>query len=126
MNILVNRNSSVGATKALQEAGQRIDRGECVVIFPEGTIPKTAPKMKPFKNGAFRLAIEKQVPIVPVTFTANWKLLQGSVFLKGKAGPGITKAIIHEPVYTKGLLADDVVELKNKVYRIIESGLEKN
>ncbi|RMG82634.1 MAG: 1-acyl-sn-glycerol-3-phosphate acyltransferase [Bacteroidetes bacterium] len=126
MNILVNRKNPVGATKALQEAGERLDRGECVVIFPEGTIPKTAPKMKAFKNGAFRLAVEKQVPIVPVTFTGNWKLLQGSVFLKGKAGPGITKAIVHSPVSTKGLSEEDIVPLKNKVYQIIASGLEKS
>ncbi|MBK7084896.1 MAG: 1-acyl-sn-glycerol-3-phosphate acyltransferase [Flavobacteriales bacterium] len=47
-----------------------------MVLFPEGTIPLTVPRMKHFKDGALRLAIEKQVPIVPVTFLNHWRLFR--------------------------------------------------
>jgi 1-acyl-sn-glycerol-3-phosphate acyltransferase len=120
MNILVDRSSKVGSHKAFKKVGEEIDKGHSVVIFPEGTIPHHAPYLKqPFKNGAFRLAIEKQVPIVPVTFLHNWKRLQGSKLYKGKAGPGYTKVIIHEKIETKGMTDDDLVNLREKVFNII-------
>src|SRR5688500_15613146 len=62
MNILVDRKSKISAHRAFIRAGKELERKHSVVIFPEGTIPPNTPKLKVFKNGAFRLAIEKQVP----------------------------------------------------------------
>ena len=125
MNILVDRDKKIASHKALEDAKNMIDKGHNVVIFPEGTIPHHAPLIKGFKNGAFKLAIEKQVPVVPMTFVTNWKRLQGTVMLKGKAGPGISKAVIHEPIETKGMTEKDVVLLRSKVKEVIEQPLQK-
>lgn len=65
MNIAVNRGSHVEAAKAFRRAANALDRGTSLALFPEGTIPVFTPRLKPFKDGAFKLAIEKQVPIVP-------------------------------------------------------------
>ena len=124
MNISVDRKSKKGSHAAFLRACEEVDKGNSIVIFPEATIPNCAPRLAPFKNGAFKLAIEKQIPIVPVTFTANWKRIQGSVLLKGKAGPGITKAIIHEPISTKGLTLDDLLSLKQQTFDTINEPLK--
>ena len=78
--------------------------------------------MLPFKDGAFSLAIEYQVPIVPVTFIDNWKVFYKS---DGKefATPGFVRAVVHEPIETTGLTKNDVPMLREKVFNIINFAL---
>jgi 1-acyl-sn-glycerol-3-phosphate acyltransferase len=71
-----------------------------------------------FKNGPFRLAIEKQVPIVPVTILNNWILLPDN-YWRRIGRPGMASVIIHDPVETKGMTEADVDDLKTRVYKII-------
>jgi 1-acyl-sn-glycerol-3-phosphate acyltransferase len=79
--------------------------------------------MKSFKDGAFRLAIEKQVPIVPVTFVDHWRLFGEPLELFARARPGRARAVLHPPVPTSGMSLDDVVALRHRVYDIIEAPL---
>lgn len=123
MNILVDRDSMTGARNAFFKASEDIAKGHSIVIFPEAAIPHFAPRLKRFKNGAFKLAIDKQIPIVPVTFTTNWKLLQGTVLLKGRAGPGISRCIIHKPIECKGMDENEMAALRTRVRDIIEKPL---
>lgn len=123
MNIAVNRGSRVEAAKAFRKAAKALDRGTSLAIFPEGTIPAFTPRMKPFKDGAFRLAIEKQVPIVPITFRDHWRLFGEPVELHGRARPGVARAVVHPPISTAGLTMDDLVALRARVYRTIEEPL---
>ena len=125
MNITVDRASRTGSHKAFKRAAADIQKGHSVVIFPEGTISTIVPKLRPFKNGAFKLAIEQQVPIVPVTFVNNWERLEGHGLFDGKAGPGIAHVIIHEPIATKGMSDDDVSLLRAKVREIIDQPLKE-
>jgi len=122
MNIPVKRTNKIDAHKALEAAANEIDKGRSMVIFPEGTIPKSD-KLLPFKNGAFKLAIEKQVPIVPIVNINNNKLLQNGGFFKSNGRPGIAKIIILEPIKTKGLTDHDLDELKRKTQHLIENTL---
>lgn len=123
MNIAVNRGNKVEAAKAFRKAAQAIDRGTSIAIFPEGTIPDYTPRMKPFKDGAFKLAIEKQVPIVPVTFIDHWRLFGEPLELFARARPGIARAVIHDAVPTNGLSEPDLPMLRKRVYEIIEAPL---
>lgn len=123
MNILVDRNTKTGSFKALKRMSHEIEIGNPIVIFPEGTISQEAPKLAPFKSGAFAIAIQKQVPILPVTFVTNWKLLQRSGFWKGKAGPGIAEVVIHKPIMTTGLNKKDINQLQMQVQTIINGPL---
>lgn len=126
MNILVDRENRMAAHKALEQAKEQIDKGHNVVVFPEGGIPNnSAPKMRGFKNGAFKMAIEKQVPIVPMTYQTNWKLLDGTRSLTGSARPGICKVIIHPAIDTKGMTLDDLPELRSKTRTAIAGPLEQ-
>jgi 1-acyl-sn-glycerol-3-phosphate acyltransferase len=102
-----------------------LQKGQSVFLYPEGTI-SSAGKLRGFKNGAFKLAIEQQVPIVPITFLNNWKLLQNGGFFKSHGRPGISRVIIHEPISTTGMTEDDLVSLRSKVHEIISNDLMQN
>ncbi|MBK8499879.1 MAG: 1-acyl-sn-glycerol-3-phosphate acyltransferase [Flavobacteriales bacterium] len=123
MNIAVNRGNKMEAAKAFRKAAQAIDRGTSIAIFPEGTIPVHTPRMKPFKDGAFKLAIEKQVPIVPISFLDHWRYFGEPLEIMARARPGVARAIVHEPVSTAGLTEADLVDLRARIYRIIEEPL---
>lgn len=123
MHIAVNRGNRAEAARALMEAGRAIDRGVSVSIFPEATIPKSAPCMKGFKDGAFRLAIEKQVPIVPITFLDNWRLLGDPERLLSRGHPGFARAVVHPQVPTTGMAISDIDTLRRHVFDIIEAPL---
>jgi 1-acyl-sn-glycerol-3-phosphate acyltransferase len=124
MNVLVDRKSTTGSHRAFLRIAAEIDKGHNVAIFPEGTIAPKAPQMLPFKNGPFKLAIEKQVPIVPVTFINNWNLLEDKAFWKSRCRPGVASIIIHEPISTKGMTEEDLLSLKSKVFDVINEPLK--
>ncbi|MCB9174551.1 MAG: 1-acyl-sn-glycerol-3-phosphate acyltransferase [Flavobacteriales bacterium] len=126
MNIGVNRKSATSGKLALERCGRELDKGNSVVLFPEGTIPKSCPELGKFKLGAFKLAIEKQIPVVPITFLSNYRRLEMSGLFSGKAGPGMAKAIIHEPIPTVGLTEADLIPLSEKVFDIINKEVEKH
>jgi 1-acyl-sn-glycerol-3-phosphate acyltransferase len=104
------------------ESFKRIDQKESIVIFPEGTIGKHPPAMLEFKEGAFKMAIEKQIPIVPVTIVNNWLILRddGQWLCQWKP----YKAVVHEPIETKGMTSADIGDLKLKTRAIIEQQLK--
>ena len=122
MNILVDRKSTVNAHKAFKQAGERIDRGESVFLFPEGTISSNG-ELIAFKKGAFKLAIEKQVPIVPLVFPDNWKLLQSGGFFSANGRPGIARAIIKKSVKTTRMSDLDLLRLLSEVKSSIQETL---
>jgi 1-acyl-sn-glycerol-3-phosphate acyltransferase len=123
MNILVDRSSNTASHRAFLRAGKDLEKGDSVFLFPEGTISSFG-KLRGFKNGAFKLAIDKQVPIVPVTYLNNWKLLQNGGFFKAHGRPGISRVVIHEPIPTVGMTEKDLLSLRTKVYEIIQKELD--
>lgn len=126
MNITVNRKNRMSGKRAMDRCAEELKKGNSVVVFPEGTIPKHTPKLGNFKPGAFKLAIENQVPIVPITFLDNYKRLEMKGLFSGKAGPGKARAVIHEPISTIGLTEKDLIPLQEKVNAIIENELKKH
>lgn len=124
MNIPVNRASITESHKAYQRACIDIDKNISIIIFPEATIPADAPRLGHFKNGAFKLAIEKKVPCVPVTFCTNHELMPDNVLYRKFGGrPGICRVVIHSPITTAQLTDRDVTALRNTVYQTIKSEL---
>ncbi|HTF06477.1 MAG TPA: lysophospholipid acyltransferase family protein [Bacteroidia bacterium] len=124
MNIYVNRKSRTGSYAAYQAVSEKLRKGESVFMYPEGTIESRG-RLKPFKNGAFRMAIDHQVPIVPVTFKNNWKLLQNGGFFKSHGRPGIARVTVHKPIPTKGLSEEDLVHLRHTVRETIARELQQ-
>jgi 1-acyl-sn-glycerol-3-phosphate acyltransferase len=79
--------------------------------------------MKPFKNGAFRLAAEVGVPIVPVTWQSNYRIMRDPEKPFEYSAPHAVRVVIHEPVSAAGQSEEDVVHLRNEVFRVIDSAL---
>jgi 1-acyl-sn-glycerol-3-phosphate acyltransferase len=124
MNILVDRASNMASHRAFVKAGIELEKGNGVFLYPEGGITSSG-KLRNFKNGAFRLAIEKQVPIVPITYLNNWKILQNGGFFKSHGRPGISRVIVHKPIPTTGLTENDLVSLRTSVREMILKDLEE-
>ncbi|MBL7843612.1 MAG: 1-acyl-sn-glycerol-3-phosphate acyltransferase [Cyclobacteriaceae bacterium] len=124
LHITVNRQDLKSRSGTFKKSLKAIDKGKSLVIYPEGGIvTKGEPVMGAFKDGAFRIAIEKQIPIVPVTLPNNWIILPPEEFLiRWKP----IKVIIHEPVETLGMTAKDVSDLKERVRTIIEQELNRH
>jgi 1-acyl-sn-glycerol-3-phosphate acyltransferase len=125
MNIPVNRKSIKESHRAYLRAASDLDKGISINLFPEGTIHHNGPRMGRFKNGPFRLAIEKQIPIVPVTFINNWRLLPDDYYRR-VGRPGIARIVVHEPIETKGMTEKDLDRLKHQVFEIISGPLRES
>jgi 1-acyl-sn-glycerol-3-phosphate acyltransferase len=123
LHITVDRSKLKSRYTTLVRSREAIDEGKSLTIFPEGGIAtKEPPHLAPFKDGAFRLAIEKQIPIVPVTIPYNWIILPDREFLLHWNRVAV---IFHEPVDTKGLGLGDLTELKGKISDTIRTELTK-
>ncbi len=125
MNILVDRGSIMGAHRAFTRAAHDLDKGISIAIFPEATIPACAPDLGRLKNGAFKLAVEKQLPIVPVIYLDNWKILPDGPLKFTGGTPGVSRVLILDPISTKGFSEDDVDSVRNRYQQIMNESLEK-
>ena len=118
-DIPVNRDSKISAYRSFKAAAERLKQGNSLVMFPEGGIANNyPPAVQDFKNGPFRLAIELQVAILPVTSLNTWKLLWDDG-LKYGSKPGICRIFVHKPISTQGLQVADTDTLKDNVQAII-------
>ncbi|GAA0874121.1 hypothetical protein GCM10009118_05290 [Wandonia haliotis] len=124
LHIPVNRDDKHQSARAFVKAIRALKNGWSVVIFPEGGIPDgQRPKMVPFKPGAFRLAQSAGVPILPITFVNNYRLFSDPEDLWGKARPGISKVVIHQPILPQDYENMSLDELSEQVYKIIDAPL---
>ena len=98
-----------------------------VCIFPEGGVPDPTVVLDEFKNGAFSLAIQFQIPIVPMTFLdCEKKFPYFFAYNHFVGSPGKLRANVHNFIETKGLTQEDKQVLKKKVYDILLEDLESN
>lgn len=121
LHITVDRAKLKSRYITLVQSLKALDQGKSLVIFPEGGIvSKYPPAMGEFKDGAFRAAIEKQIPIVPVTIPYNWIILPADKFLLHWKP---MKVVFHEPIDPSIYTLKDLHLLKDKVKRTIENEL---
>ena len=124
MNISVDRSNPKAAYDAIKEACKRIGKGNNIVIFPEGTIPDSVPKMRPFKNGAFKVAQDLGISIIPISFKDNYKLLEDSMHISAKSRFGKARVFVHPPILAEEHSKMDLVSLREKTKTIIASKLD--
>lgn len=124
--ICVDRKNAVSSAKSYINSCRSLDAGRSLVIFPEGTIPPTAGnKLLGFKDGPFKLAIEKQLPVVPVTMPYN-QFFMPDLDGKLKIRWHPLKMIVHEPIETAGMTLKDLPVLKERVFHIIQQEIFKH
>ena len=91
-----------------------------MAIFPEGLVPTENVVLAPYKNGAFSLAIEYKMPIVPQVYY-DCKRLFSWDYLKG--GPGVFRIRQHKFIETTGLKDTDMESLKQQTYKLMYADL---
>jgi 1-acyl-sn-glycerol-3-phosphate acyltransferase len=119
--ILVDRSSSRSKHGVFDRAQKRINQGLSICIFPEGGVPDDeSTLLDHFKDGAFRLAIEHQLPIVPITFGDNKERFS---FTFHSGSPGLMRVKVHSFVETEGKILADKNNLKDQCWKIIHKQL---
>ncbi|WP_316634808.1 lysophospholipid acyltransferase family protein [uncultured Flavobacterium sp.] len=119
--ILVDRNSSKSKNEVFKRAQNRLNQGLSICIFPEGGVPDDETiLLDEFKDGAFRLALEHQIPIVPIVFADNKERFSYSFF---SGSPGKMRARVLPFVETEGHGSVIRKELRDKVRQLIHNGL---
>ncbi|MCC1485524.1 lysophospholipid acyltransferase family protein [Winogradskyella immobilis] len=114
--ILVDRSSPQSRQAVFLRAQRRLKQGLSICIFPEGGVPDEKIVLDTFKDGAFRLAINHQIPIVPITFYDNKKRFS-YIFFSG--GPGHMRAKVHKFISTKNLMIEDTRQINEQVHTTI-------
>jgi 1-acyl-sn-glycerol-3-phosphate acyltransferase len=99
----IDRRKTNDAVTVLKKSGARIAAGMNVIAFAEGTRSRTG-AIGPFKKGAFMLAIEAQVPVVPVAIEGARDVLPSDGF---SARPGSIRVELGEPIPTVGMVQSD-------------------
>jgi len=122
--IIVDRNNNKSKTAVFEEARRRLSNGLDVCIFPEGLVPDDESiVLSEFKKGAFRLAVEYQIPIVPITFY-DCKKRFSYTFFSGSTGKLRVK--VHRFIKTETLTVKDCNTLKKQTFNIIENALVRD
>ena len=121
--VMVDRSSDHSRAKSMRLMWRVLKNESDILIFPEGTFNETGKPLKEFYNGAFRLAIETQTPILPIIFPDTVDRWHYSKWWK--IWPGRNRAIYLEPVPVVGLALTELPMLKQQVYEQMEAALIK-
>ena len=119
-HIYIDRSDSKSAVETIRAAKTKIVNGTSVLFFPEGTRSSDG-EIRPFKKGAFRMAMDLGIPILPVTINGTRNILpKGGMDLM----PGGATMIIHKPISVKGYHEDNLNELMDRTRMIINSAMD--
>ena len=120
-HIFVDRSSPMRAQKSLEEAKDRLLQGSnSVFLFPEGTRTRNG-QIGKFKRGAFTIARDLHLPVVPITINGAFNALPKGI---NYITPGTIEMIIHSPIDTTNLNDENLNELINQVKTIIQTDLK--
>jgi len=123
IHITVDRSNPRDRYATFQKSKEALKNGQNLIMFPEGGIwTKDFPELSPFKEGPFRIAIEMQMPIVPVTIPFNWRMMP--IFDYNRLAWHRQEVIFHEPISTVGMTLKDVNALQQRTYQIINEQLK--
>lgn len=114
-DIPVERGTARSAVAAMKRCREILAGKVSVIIFPEGTRTETG-ELLPFKDGAFRLAIDAQVPVLPMVVHGAGTALRKRSW---KLGRSVAEVRVLEPVETAGMTTADVPRLREQVREMI-------
>ena len=119
--IFVDNSSPKAAARTVQEAEKRLKNGASITIFPEGSRSKTG-KMDRFKKGAYQMAIDLQLPIVPVAINGSYDVMPIHTFF---INPHKMEMIIHDPIPTDNLTSENLREAATNIRALMEESKNK-
>ncbi|SDR76704.1 1-acyl-sn-glycerol-3-phosphate acyltransferase [Formosa sp. Hel1_31_208] len=115
-SILVDRSSSKSRQAVFLRAQRRLRQGMSICIFPEGGVPEESIVLDQFKDGAFRMAINHLIPIVPITFADNKKRFSYTFF---SGSPGKMRVKVHHFIDTENLKIEDTKRVNAETHTLL-------
>lgn len=116
--VFIDRQDIRQSLRVMNDAVEIIKSGQSMVIFPEGTRSRSD-NIAEFKKGSMRLAVKAGVPIVPVTVSGSYKVVEAN---KGIIKPAAVKVVISEPIYYEHLSKED----KDHIHEIVRDIIVQN
>lgn len=122
-HIMVDRSGAAAVQRTMESAMKILQGGMSLVVFPEGTRTPDG-KIRPFKRGAFMLATEFGLPIVPLTIDGSFAVMKKSSFA---INPGKITLTIHKPIpQPQGERTKEAMEaMMEESYSVIKSSLKE-
>jgi 1-acyl-sn-glycerol-3-phosphate acyltransferase len=120
-HIFIDRRDHDAAIKSLIIAQEKIVNGTSIIFFPEGTRSSDG-IIRNFKKGAFKMALDLDLPILPVTIIGTKEILPNKTL---DLFPGRVWMTIHHPLSTKGYSHDTISELIQKAQRIMAKDMKE-
>ncbi|MCC5936177.1 MAG: 1-acyl-sn-glycerol-3-phosphate acyltransferase [Lunatimonas sp.] len=117
--VWVDRKNPESREKSIQKLNQFLSEGHSIVVAPEGTRNDSDQTLLPFFNGAFRLSIETQTPLLPMAIIGSEKVMpKGSLWM----WPGTVRIYFSAPIFPpRDLRAADIETLKEKCFNRLEA-----
>jgi 1-acyl-sn-glycerol-3-phosphate acyltransferase len=103
-----------------RQSRELIEKGRSLIIYAEGTRPRNG-VMKPFKKGAFTMAISSGLPVLPLSIHGSYEAWPpGTPLVRG----GVIRVVLDKPVETEGMTASDTGDLRDQVREVIAGRVE--
>lgn len=118
--ISLNRSDRQQSVRSLKDGVSKLAGGWSVLIYPEGTRTSDG-NLQPFKKGAFMMAVQTGIPILPVTCNGAFKVLPKKTIV---IRPGHVTLTVGDPIATEGLTEKDLPELMEKTRAAISKNLD--
>ncbi|KGN77490.1 acyl-phosphate glycerol 3-phosphate acyltransferase [Porphyromonadaceae bacterium COT-184 OH4590] len=119
-HIFIDRSNPIRAKRSLDEAKKKLRNGSSIVIFAEGSRTKNG-KLGKFKRGAFKIAEDLKLPIIPVSIKGTFDIMPVfSYYIK----PGKITVTFHEAIDTQNLNEQTMEEIIETTRNVIQKGLQ--
>ncbi len=119
--VIVDRSSSESKKKSLEKLKETLEHGISILLFAEGTQNRSKEPLQPFKDGAFRIAIDTQKPILPMVVVGAGKLMPpGTIEMR----PGLIRIFVGPEISVADLSTDNTQSLKLKTYDAMKAMIE--
>ena len=103
-----------------RQSRELIEKGRSLIIYAEGTRPRNG-VMKPFKKGAFTMAISSGLPVLPLSIHGSYEAWPpGTPLVRG----GLIRVFLDKPVETEGMNTSDTGDLRDQVREVIAGHVE--
>ncbi|HEY3403985.1 MAG TPA: lysophospholipid acyltransferase family protein [Ohtaekwangia sp.] len=121
--IIVDRSSHESRKKSIDKLKVFLKQGISILIFAEGTQNRSKEILQPFHDGAFRIAVDTQQPILPMVVIGAGKLMPPSTI---DLRPGKIRIYVGDEIPTEGLAVADVAALRQKTFEAMKELIIRN
>ena len=120
--VIVDRSSSESKKRSLEKLKETLEQGISILLFAEGTQNRSKEPLQPFKDGAFRIAIDTQKPILPMVVVGAGQLMPPGTI---EMHPGLIKIFVGPEIPVADLSTNGTQSLKQKTFEAMKAMIEQ-